>query len=730
MMDSIESQSIPQKRSMGSPPPKLLPIMLIPGFMNSSLVVQESKSRPDWEGKKIWMDLPSLGFSPSYFDASHRKGKVQADPEQQQRCKSLWLEHMKLQPNLRNENSWVKIAPNVGVGALKNLTEGSFTNHQEYSFEPLIRALENAGYNNSTVNLEAAPYDWRLPPSYLELHHGYFSETIQMIEEMYQRNKGTPVILLGYSMGAKVAHYLLNSAKLLKGQAWVDTRIHTYIPVAAPHLGAPMALRSIIAGDMMGLDNVLDKEEALGLVRSYGSLPWLLPATLPPGVPSSVYVMTNGVLHVDFPFGVGPCNLINDRRAICKPNRLRLVMSCGQKGDPTSTVPLITSFNEISEEGICMFEDTLAFSSGPKARKKGNVFQIALHEPSLTETKEKGEEPSFVFSILNLVTLYFIFEAIAKLIHWLIYDPLPTVMTQGDSTTLALSEPVVLPTSVFKGKTASFKVALYHKDDFETRKTIDPRLAFLHVNVKWVPYKSKLISRNRCSSISEVTNHAPALELKSGRHRFKEISGHEMMQREGLKKYIENAKEIYNGDRELGPRSISSFDAPPVDRIHAIYGINVPTEIGGIYERKDACMEPGKVKNVYGLNTAATLSDSQYILKNGLLMETPKTKQVVAKNKRASGDGIVPYWSLHHVNTWKSPHREVTVIELEEVTHREILSSSRFHEELLTYCRREAQVIARTRKFVSASSTTCSSSTNKLSDPDETKLGNEQVFLA
>eukprot|EP00980_Cylindrotheca_fusiformis_P008439 scaffold1784_cov116-Cylindrotheca_fusiformis.AAC.19 len=702
-MDKLALDSDGLKRCLESPASKLLPIMIIPGFMDSGLKVHQSKIRPEWEGERIWMGFPLPKVSPSYCGAPHEEKDRQSDQEQQEQCKAVWLDHVELDPNMRDEKEGVKLAPTVELGALEGLTEESSTDEQKSSFDPLIRALEKAGYNDSTINLEAAPYDWRMSPLHLELNHQYFSKTIQMIEDMYQRNKYAPVILLGYSLGAKVAHYLLNFAMLKKGKAWVSSRIYSFVPVAAPLLGAPMILRSIIGGDMMGLSNCLNDEELLGLQRSFGSLPWLLPSMLPPGVPSSAYVMSSGTLFVEFPFGMDPSILIQDRQDKCKPNQLRLVMSCGQKGDPISTAPQKTMFSEISPEGICVFEEFMTFSAGPRARKRGNFFQIALHEPSLAEsTSQETKNGSISLWILKFVTLYFIYEAIAKILQWVIHDPEPPVMASDEhGSPLALSEPIALPVSVFKGKAMRFKVALYHKTDYESKTATNPRTSVVHVHIRWKRFRSKLPPRAQSRPISEVAAQTPTLKVRNGRHQFKGMNGDEMLQRVGLNDFVESATSLYEEDKQLGPLSFSSsFDAPPVDRVHAIYGTNVPTEIGGVYELKDATLKPGGAKNVYCLSNAATLSHSQYSLKKGLIRETPRTKQVAADNRRACGDGVVPYWSLFHVNTWKGSDREVTVTELEDVGHEDILSNSRFHEELQTYSRREAQKIAKSRKVM------------------------------
>lgn len=662
-------------------PPALLPILIIPGFMGSALEVQSSKLRPGWDEKQVWGDMKSLGFSPKYFGISRKKEEGKIDPEQQERLKSSWMEHIRFQKDMRKETPGVMLRHGFGLDGVCCDKKDLFTSHDGFSMEPLIDALENAGYNQSEVNLDAAPYDWRLPPSYLEIRYRYFTKTIQRIEDMYNANNKTPVILMGYSLGAKVAHYLLNCAKLLKGQDWIDSVIHTFIPVSAPHLGTPMALRNILSGDKMGFDKFLNSQETLSFGRSLGSLPWLLPRDLPPGVPSSAYVLNNGVLKVEFPSSLDPTPLVGDRRTVFKPKGLQLVVSCGLKSNQRKLDPLETPFRNVSNRGICSFHDIMSFSTDPQPKNEEFILQIALKEPHLAKMKPK---------LLNKALRY-------------VPNSEPTVLKAGSGTTLALSEPISIPKTIFKGKQERLQVILKQKEDSNEEMESNPRIVILDVNVEWVPHRDEVSVDSNCPVISKVTDLAPTLNVRKYRQKFNEINGHDMMHCEGLDDYLLTVHNIYNCDNELGPRSMSSIYAPPINRVHALYGINLPTEIGAAYHRKDSSSDPIKEVNIYDLDKKASLSHSDYRIKNGIILETSSTRQVVAKNRQVSGDGYVPYWSLHHPTTWKCPGREVTIVELEGAEHHKILRDTRLHEEILKYSRDEAEELERKRKDKSLS---------------------------
>jgi hypothetical protein len=56
--------------------PEWLPVLIIPGFMSSGLEIKKSKIWP--EGKRIWLNLGSLGLSAMYFGTSQKKKDIAA----------------------------------------------------------------------------------------------------------------------------------------------------------------------------------------------------------------------------------------------------------------------------------------------------------------------------------------------------------------------------------------------------------------------------------------------------------------------------------------------------------------------------------------------------------------------------------------------------------------------------------------------------------------------------
>jgi len=156
-----------------------LPILIIPGFMSSGLQVEESRDRPEWKNKRIWLNLRSLGFSALHSKGATADSDSDDDEESPHQAvyKSHWMNHMALVNGTEREG--VRVRPLSGLTAIDYLTPGMLTNHVSYVFGPLIRTLQSAGYDDD--DLQTAPYDWRLAPGDLEQRDGYFTKTMQQV---------------------------------------------------------------------------------------------------------------------------------------------------------------------------------------------------------------------------------------------------------------------------------------------------------------------------------------------------------------------------------------------------------------------------------------------------------------------------------------------------------------------------------------------------------------------
>jgi len=716
-----------------------LPILIFPGFMSSGLEIRKSQSRKNWEGKRIWLNLGSLGLSALYFGSAQRRKEIdersketnksnddeQQEQQQQFSYKSSWLEHMRLNDSdLCTDPPGIQVRAISGLEGVDYLTPGTFTNLVSYVFGPVIEALKLSGGYTEGVNLEAAPYDWRLPPAALEERDQYFSRTLKQVENLYRSSHNTPVVLLGHSMGTKTAHYFLNFAIMKRGQAWVDKYIHTYLPVGAPHLGAPKSLRSIITGDKMGLDAFLNDEEALALGRSIGSGPWLFPQTLPPGAPSSVYVRPHGVLEITIDTPLDTTELVNKRTSMSKPNRYQLIVTYGNDTKESSNRKLCTPFvGTMSSSNPCdkvLFTEKFTFATLPDAgdAAKDGKLQIFLQEPGIAAAKKEKEKDPMCFCslfccLLKWITCCCILDYAYRLVRLILCGLMRSMVLSADAITggvggganLAFSAGYVdIPPAVWDGKRVTRKIRLYHKDDYQKYEKFlcffiwkKPRIANLQVQMRWIPSATEAsLPSVLCSPVCQPSSSQPArthptlaISHANKKHvEYRPLTGQDILEREGLTGTLDFIRNVYDKDSDLGPRTVSASDPPPVKRIHAIYGINRMTEVGGIYKRANSCLVQSRLKNLYQLDVKASIENkkSGYKIQNGLLYETPQTRQAVADGTTVCGDGTVPYWSLQHCKTWKSPERQVTVVELDKAEHREILADARFHKELLKYC--------------------------------------------
>ncbi|KAG7368984.1 lecithin:cholesterol acyltransferase [Nitzschia inconspicua] len=703
---------------------ELLPILIIPGFMSSGLEIKESSTNPNWVNKRLWLNLGSLGLSAMYFGSAQRRsnksspvsrldtGGMESEEEQQQaNYKSGWLHHMMLNStDLRSDPPGIKVRAIDGLEGVDYLTPGTFTNMVSYVFGPAIIALEKGGYNSTTTNLMASPYDWRLSPDELEKRDKYFTRTMGFVEKLYKDNQ-KPIILIGHSMGCKNAHYFLNFVERKRGRKWIDQHIHTYMPIGAPHLGAPKALRSTISGDKMSLDTFLNDEEALVLGRSFGSGPWLLPTDLPDGVPASCYIRPHGVLEVSFPNAVNTNPLVEKRETLNRPNRYQMqVIARGFHDDAEEKHMVRTPFHRIDADlgrDVVVFRDRMSFATHPKPLTGANL-QFLLHEPGLAAAKKEKEKFNPLKCILCCLCFCFwpcvLVVRILKcltcgIVRGATLAADAIVSTTGSGSTLAFSESIKVPKAVWKGQEVTIKVPMYHVDDYgAVERTlcctydVRPRTIDVFVKLKWHPFVNTKSFRRKCSSICQPSTNAPHLPVKRKGQDYHEFPGYDLMEREGLGYMLDFVKQAYDGDKLL-PRSLSSVDPPPVNRVHAIYGINLPTEIGAIYKRQDTCLTENRLESLYTPDRRSHIdTKTGYSISAGVLMETPKTKQSVAKNRQVSGDGTVPYWSLQHCKTWDSRDRMVSVAELEKAEHRDILADNRFHAEVLRYSSQHAQM--------------------------------------
>jgi len=230
---------------------------------------------------------------------------------------------------------------------------------------------------------------------------------------------------------------------------------------------------------------------------------------------------------------------------------------------------------------------------------------------------------------------------------------------------------------------------------------IENRKTTVVVSIKWISPRD-IIHSNKCSHVCKQSSSLDGARPIRGMAHAKQQAvkyvsrpGFDLLAREHQRATISTIENVYDID-PLDPRGTSSYDAPPVRLIKAVYGINLPTEVGSVYRRHNAVVDRAdRVPNYYCLDKESRLGPREdgYVLEDGILKETKETPQLFKRsggdktnpaeaNVVASGDGTVPYWSLQHVRTWEN-QCNVSIEELDGAEHREILADKRLHKILI-----------------------------------------------
>jgi lysophospholipase-3 len=78
------------------------------------------------------------------------------------------------------------------------------------------------------VNIRGAPYDWRKSPNEYDV---FYKNLTRLVEETFELNNQTKVMLVAHSMGNLVTLYWLNN---FVNQEWKDKYIKNFVSLSAP----------------------------------------------------------------------------------------------------------------------------------------------------------------------------------------------------------------------------------------------------------------------------------------------------------------------------------------------------------------------------------------------------------------------------------------------------------------------------------------------------------------
>jgi lysophospholipase-3 len=245
----------------------LNPVVLLPGLGGSSLEAQvHKKETPAWyciknhDWFRIWFAVQEIVVQPCWMDNLN----VTFDPATGNYTNT---EGVQMRPtDFGGIEGVAYLDYKWGIPIV-------FTSY----YASVVKSLEEVGYKVGQ-NLFGAPYDWRLPATFTETI-GWYAMLQNLIETAYQGNGNLPVHVVTHSMGGPTALYFLNSMP----QAWKDTYIASFIPIAGPWTGSPKALRAILSGDNFGLSfagiDILSKKRMRDIARQAGGVVELIPNT-------------------------------------------------------------------------------------------------------------------------------------------------------------------------------------------------------------------------------------------------------------------------------------------------------------------------------------------------------------------------------------------------------------------------------------------------------------------
>lgn len=729
----------------------LLPLLIIPGIMSSGLEVRKSAVHKKYIGERVWINPIALGFgkmqrgktfttsvvggaktkgqiiqttqndnrmeqSKDYkYTPTDHENKTEEEIKEELDCKSAWLQHMSLTSDMCTEREGNEIRPIQGLDGVDFLVDIANINvGASYVFGPIIKLLKGIGYVKGR-NLDACPYDWRIPPSVLEERDGYFTKTMERIERMYSENNGKPVVLLCHSMGGKTGHYLLNFVLETKGAAagqdWIDRYVHTYMPLGGVHIGVPLIIGSAFSAVLNPvLDQMLSLKERLVFSRSLGSGVWLMPKTLPSverNAPPTIFCKREGKLTIEII--ATPENPLGDLRAL-------VTNMYGSREVGTFQIK-VSYGDKKTDDGRTKQRSGKARPVAPPKDSNDNhpdaqYFELPCAKfvyptpPSLNSNNNNNSSPSPLKPIRFTLCergdyLFSELEPVSKIVEGLrliskIHDAAHLWNMYAKKTgkykiSLGMSSPIddidvhELVQAGDKGLTinvpivARVDMTLLGMEAKKNHRSID-----MKVNMKWEPPPSNE-NDDLSNPIAMIPSHsksqfAPIPDIRSTRANddkkdYIPLSGQAMLREEGLEdSFVALARERYSPQVDnVGPRDRSSHERPPVKRIYAIYGINLDTAVSTICKRvpsyhEDETPEELQARPRFEVDSETCLgggdnsgqTSSGHKLEDGTLVEhsgTPQINLLTGERIHRSGDGSVPYYCLQQSQVWANEIR-------------------------------------------------------------------------
>jgi hypothetical protein len=606
-----------------------------------------SEPRVPVEQSMETIDIPSL--SPA-AQLPRSMSRTDTMPPEEKTLRRAWLQHMTLADNRRSDpqNGKIVVRSMKGIEGVDFLQPGFVMDFATYVFGPIIANLKWVGYNDK--NLQAAPYDWRIAPVDLEKRDRYFSKLAQQILDMKAANGGKPVVILAHSMGCRVAHFWCKWVERnpYMGASWLKTHVHSIVALGGPFLGASKSIRGLITGDSMGLP-FLSQDEAVWFSRSLATPPFLLnngswaPLWEKLSNDTFGFVRLEGCLYVTVKNGSVPAGSYNDTGLpscyIVLHWRGRILKSSISKGH----FPVWNDTFQL----VSPFPDRLESSDV-------HVLRVQLFEAN------KVRQDEMLGSIdMDLGVLYQ--RAMEK-------NPMEK------------------------------SIMLFHDNIQYKRKGPVPTLgmacAFLPVDQRNMA-SDKVIRASKPGSVNQ----------------WQGICSMDLLEMDGAPKTKQLVHDLYDMDPHFGQPfgqvpgysgiSPPAYLTPPqVNRVHLVYGTNVPTEVAFMARRRHTRITRGPDGEPWHLlkldKDGSVPPDSTLTARSGIIYETKNTRQTEpipvkgpdgkpTQTRFVSGDGTVPYCSLRYPMHWNQMGTPVTCFEVSDADHRGMLNDDRVVQHILDY---------------------------------------------
>ncbi|CAO3681968.1 unnamed protein product [Rhizopus stolonifer] len=211
------------KESLGLKPH--FPVVMIPGIVSSGLESWgTSEKSKKYFRKRLWGTMTMVR-------------SVLLDKES-------WTEHIMLDPDTGLDPPGYKVRAVHGVEAADYFITGYWV------WAKVIENLATIGYDTNSMHF--ASYDWRLSFMNLEVRDGYFSKLKNTIE-LSKKQHGKKSVIVTHSMGGNMFPYFLKWVESQKhgqgGNKWADDHIESFVNIAAPLMGVPKAVTSLLSGE-------------------------------------------------------------------------------------------------------------------------------------------------------------------------------------------------------------------------------------------------------------------------------------------------------------------------------------------------------------------------------------------------------------------------------------------------------------------------------------------------